>query len=162
MNSTINVKLPCLVKTLSAALFAVIPPTVTLMKISLQKHENWYHPMIGCFWYLYLYNSFNLLINTLATMKMKSTLTCLRSQPLLNIPLLWPIVELVLGNHTIKPYGCGCKRLLEHKAYKTCHSCVDKDPVIAYNMIRVSCWGDGKCCTVCSDVTCYNCLIAPL
>ena len=31
-----NVKLPRLVKTLSAALFAVIPPTVTLMKISLQ------------------------------------------------------------------------------------------------------------------------------
>ena len=37
MNSTINVKLPRLVKTLSAALFAVIPPTVTLMKISLQR-----------------------------------------------------------------------------------------------------------------------------
>ena len=31
-------------------------------------------------------------------------------------------------DHTGKPYGCGCKRLLEHKAYKTCHSCVDKDP----------------------------------
>ena len=32
-----NVKLPRLVKTLSAARFAVIPPTVTLMKISLHK-----------------------------------------------------------------------------------------------------------------------------
>ena len=64
-------------------------------------------------------------------------------------------------DHTGKPYGCGCKRLLEHKAYKTCHSCVDKDPAIAYNKIRVSCWGNGKCCTVCSDVTRYNCLIAP-
>jgi hypothetical protein len=101
--------------------------------------------MIGCFWYLYLNNSFNLLIDTLATMKMKSTSTCLRSQPLLDIPFLWPIVELVLGNHTGKPYGCGCKRLLEHKAYKTYHSCVDKDPAIAYNKIRVSCWGNGKC-----------------
>ena len=37
MNSTINVKLPRLVETLSAALFAVIPPTVTLMKISIQE-----------------------------------------------------------------------------------------------------------------------------
>ena len=63
-------------------------------------------------------------------------------------------------DHTGKPYGCGCKRLLEHKAYKTCHSCVDKVPAIAYKKIRVSCWGNGKCCTVCSDVTRYNCLIA--
>ena len=39
MNSTINVKLPHFVKTLSAALFAVIPPTVTLMKISLVVEE---------------------------------------------------------------------------------------------------------------------------
>ena len=47
-------------------------------------------------------------------------------------------------DHTGKPYGCGCKRLLEHKAYKTCHSCKDKDPAIAYNKIRVSCWAMGS------------------
>ena len=105
---------------------------------------------IGYFWHLYLNNSFNLLINTLATMKMKSTSTCLRSQPLLDISLLWPIVELLLGNQLLttpashNTYGCGCKRLLEHKVYKTCHSCEDKDPAIAYNKIRVSCWGNGK------------------
>ncbi len=37
----------------------------------------------------------------------------------------------------------------------------NKDPAMAYNKIRVSCWGGGKSCTVCSDVTGYNCLIAP-
>ena len=40
MNSTINVKLSRLVKTMSAALFAAIPPTVTLMKISLQPPRS--------------------------------------------------------------------------------------------------------------------------
>ena len=64
-------------------------------------------------------------------------------------------------DHSGQPCGCGCGKQLEQRGYKTCHTCVNKDPAIAYNKIRVSCWGSGKSCTVCSDVTRYNCLIAP-
>ena len=64
-------------------------------------------------------------------------------------------------DHTGKPCGCGCGKKLEHKAYKPCHKCEDKDPSIASNKIRLPCWGKGKCCTVCSEVTRYDCLITP-
>ena len=69
-------------------------------------------------------------------------------------------------DHTGKPCGCGCGKKLEHKAYKPCHKCEDKDPSIASNKIRLPCWGKGKHCIACSDsVTVdaerYNSLIAP-
>jgi hypothetical protein len=64
-------------------------------------------------------------------------------------------------DHSGQPCGCGCGQQLEQRDYRTCPFCVNKDPAMAYNKIRVSCWGGGKSCTVCSDVTGYNYLIAP-
>jgi len=36
-----------------------------------------------------------------------------------------------VADHTGKPCGCGCGKVLEHHYYKTCFTCADKDPSIA-------------------------------
>ena len=46
-------------------------------------------------------------------------------------------------DHSGQPCGCCCGKQLEQRDYKTCHTCVNKDPDIANNKIRVSCWGSG-------------------
>ena len=57
-----------------------------------------------------------------------------------------------VADHTGKPCGCGCGKVLEHHYYKTCFTCVDKDPTIAYNKIRLPCYGSGKHCITCTVV----------
>ena len=39
-------------------------------------------------------------------------------------------------DHSGKPCGCGCGKILEYKQYKTCPGC-------AYNKIRMPCWEMG-------------------
>jgi hypothetical protein len=64
-------------------------------------------------------------------------------------------------DHTGKPCGCGCGKKLEHKAYKSCAQCEDKDISIASNKISLSCWAKDMHCIACSDAERYNSLIAP-
>jgi hypothetical protein len=64
-------------------------------------------------------------------------------------------------DHTGKPCGCGCGKKLEHKAYKSCTQCEDKETSIASNKISLSCWGKNMHCIACSDAERYNSLIAP-
>jgi hypothetical protein len=61
----------------------------------------------------------------------------------------------------IRACGCGCGKKLEHKAYKSCTQCKDKDTSIASNKIRLSCWAKDMHCIACSDAERYNSLIAP-
>ena len=48
-------------------------------------------------------------------------------------------------DHSGKPCGCGCGKIMEYKQYKTCPGCaIDK------NKIRMPCWGNGNLCTACN------------
>jgi len=73
-----------------------------------------------------------------------------------------------VSDHIGKSCGCGRGKKLEHKAYKPCHKCEDKNPSIASNKIRLPCWGNGKHYIACSDTVTvyfdaerYSSLIAP-